>query len=67
MASPQIIARIESEAPLMRQAVLTGADHALAAAGKNLLVNLALLRKATLAGIHSNFTSSVALSLFRTS
>ncbi|MEQ1814545.1 MAG: hypothetical protein ABL860_08885 [Candidatus Nitrotoga sp.] len=58
MASPQIIARTESEEPPMRQAVLTGADHALAVAGKNLLVSLALLREAALARIHGNFTSS---------
>lgn len=58
MASPQVIARIESEVPPIRMAVLIGANHAQAAVKKNLLVNMTLLRETTVKRIHGNSTSS---------
>ena len=62
MASPRIVARIESEEPTMRLAVLIDADNAQAAVIENLLAEVALFGEATVKRIYGDFTSPTSSS-----
>lgn len=62
MASPRIVARIESEEPTMRLAVLIDADNAQAAVIENLLAEVALFGEATVKRIYGDFTSPTSAS-----
>lgn len=62
MASPRIVARIESEEPTMRLAVLIDADNAQATVIENLLAEVALFGEATVKRIYGDFTSPTSAS-----
>lgn len=62
MASPRIVAKIESEEPTMRLAVLIDADNAQAAVIENLLAEVALFGEATVKRIYGDFTSQTSSS-----
>lgn len=62
MASPRIVARIESEEPTMRLAVLIDADNAQATVIENLLAEVALYGEATVKRIYGDFTSPTSAS-----
>ncbi|MBX3630107.1 MAG: NYN domain-containing protein [Nitrosomonas sp.] len=62
MASPRIVAKIESEEPTMRLAVLIDADNAQAAVIENLLAEVALYGEATVKRIYGDFTSPTSAS-----
>ena len=57
MVSPRIIAKIESEEPTLRLAVLIDADNAQAAVIDGLLKEVASLGEATVKRIYGDFTS----------
>jgi hypothetical protein len=58
MASPRLIAKIESEEPAARLAVLIDADNARAAVIEGLLAEIASFGEATVKRIYGDFTSS---------
>jgi len=58
MVSPRLIARIESEEPATRLAVLIDADNAQAAVIEGLLAEIAKFGEATVKRIYGDFTSS---------
>lgn len=62
MASPRIIAKIESEEPTMRLAVLIDADNAQATVIENLLAEVALFGEAIVKRIYGDFTSPTSAS-----
>lgn len=57
MPSPRIVARIESEEPTLRLAVLIDADNAQAAVIEGLLAEIAKFGEATVKRIYGDFTS----------
>jgi uncharacterized LabA/DUF88 family protein len=62
MTSPRIVARIESEEPTMRLAILIDADNAQAAVIENLLAEVARFGEATVKRIYGDFTSPTSSS-----
>src|SRR5690606_41149974 len=62
MASPRIVAKIESGEPTMRLAVLIDADNAQAAVIENLLAEIARFGEATVKRIYGDFTSPMSAS-----
>jgi len=62
MASPRLIAKIESEEPAARLAVLIDADNARAAVIEGLLAEIARFGEATVKRIYGDFTSPNSLS-----
>lgn len=62
MGNPRMIARIESEEPIMRLAVLIDADNAQAAVIENLLAEVARFGEATVKRIYGDFTAPTSSS-----
>ena len=62
MVSPRLIAKIESEEPSMRLAVLIDADNAQAAVIEGLLAEVALFGDASVKRIYGDFTSQASSS-----
>lgn len=62
MPTPRFTAKIETEAPTPRLAVLIDADNAQAAIIENLLLEIASLGEATVKRIHGDFTSPTSAS-----
>ena len=62
MVSPRLIAKIESEEPSLRLAVLIDADNAQAAVIEGLLAEIARFGEATVKRIYGDFTSSASAS-----
>jgi hypothetical protein len=62
MISPRLIAKIESETPALRLAVLIDADNAQAAVIENLLAEIAKFGEATVKRIYGDFTSPASSS-----
>ncbi|MDL2275469.1 NYN domain-containing protein, partial [Desulfosarcina sp. OttesenSCG-928-G10] len=62
MSNPRFTAKIETEAPTPRLAVLIDADNAQAAIIENLLIEIASLGEATVKRIYGDFTSSTSAS-----
>lgn len=62
MASPRIVAKIESEEPTMSLAVLIDADNAQAAVIEGLLAEVARFGEATVKRIYGDFTSPTSAS-----
>jgi len=60
MVSPRLIAKIESEEPSMKLAVLIDADNAQAAVIEGLLAEVARFGEATVKRIYGDFTSSTS-------
>ncbi len=57
MVSPRLVARIESEEPTLRLAVLIDADNAQAAVIEGILAEVAMFGEATVKRIYGDFTS----------
>ena len=57
LASPRLVAKIGSEEPTLRLAVLIDADNAQAAVIEGLLSEIALFGEATVRRIYGDFTS----------
>jgi uncharacterized LabA/DUF88 family protein len=62
MISPRLIAKIESEAPALRLAVLIDADNAQAAVIENLLAEIVKFGEATVKRIYGDFTAQASSS-----
>ncbi len=62
MVSPRLIAKIESEEPALRLAVLIDADNAQAAVIENLLAEIARFGEATVKRIYGDFTAPTSAS-----
>jgi len=62
LVSPRLVAKIESEEPTLRLAVLIDADNAQAAVIKGLLAEIARFGEATVRRIYGDFTSSASSS-----
>jgi uncharacterized LabA/DUF88 family protein len=62
MPQPKIVAKIESEEPTMRLAVLIDADNAQATVIENLLAEIARYGEATVKRIYGDFTSTASSS-----
>lgn len=62
MISPKIIAKIESEDPILRLAVLIDADNAQASVIEGLLAEIATYGEATVKRIYGDFTSQTSSS-----
>lgn len=62
MISPRLVAKIESEEPTMRLAVLIDADNAQAAVIEGLLAEIARFGEATVKRIYGDFTSPTSAS-----
>lgn len=62
MASPRLVAKIESEEPSLRLAVLIDADNAQAAVIEGLLAEIARFGEATVKRIYGDFTSPTSSS-----
>lgn len=62
MASPRLVAKIESEEPSLRLAVLIDADNAQAAVIEGLLAEIARFGEATVKRIYGDFTSPASAS-----
>ncbi len=62
MVSPRLVAKIESEEPTLRLAVLIDADNAQAAVIENLLAEIARFGDATVRRIYGDFTTSTSSS-----
>ncbi len=62
MVSPRLVAKIESEEPTLRLAVLIDADNAQAAVIENLLAEIARFGEATVKRIYGDFTSPASSS-----
>lgn len=62
MPTPRFTAKIETEAPTPRLAVLIDADNAQAAIIENLLSEIASLGEATVRRIYGDFTSPTSAS-----
>jgi hypothetical protein len=62
MVSPRLFAKIESEEPTLRLAVLIDADNAQAAVIKGLLAEIARFGEATVRRIYGDFTASTSSS-----
>ncbi|MCB1862511.1 MAG: NYN domain-containing protein [Gammaproteobacteria bacterium] len=60
MVSPRLVAKIESEEPSLRLAVLIDADNAQAAVIEGLLAEIARFGEATVKRIYGDFTSSAS-------
>jgi len=58
--NPKLVAKIESESPSQRLAVLIDADNAQAAVIEPLLAEIALLGEATVKRIYGDFTASTS-------
>jgi uncharacterized LabA/DUF88 family protein len=62
MVSPRLVAKIESEEPTLRLAVLIDADNAQAAVIEGLLAEIALFGEATVRRIYGDFTAPTSSS-----
>lgn len=62
MVTPKLVAKIESEAPTLRLAVLIDADNAQAAVIEGLLAEIARFGEATVKRIYGDFTSPASAS-----
>jgi hypothetical protein len=62
MVSPRLVAKIESEEPTLRLAVLIDADNAQAAVIENLLAEIARFGEATVKRIYGDFTAPTSAS-----
>jgi len=62
MVSPKIVAKIESEEPTLRLAVLIDADNAQAAVIEGLLAEIARFGEATVKRIYGDFTAPTSAS-----
>ena len=62
MVSPRLVAKIESEEPTLRLAVLIDADNAQAAVIEGLLAEIARFGEATVRRIYGDFTASTSAS-----
>jgi len=62
MVSPRLVAKIESEEPALRLAVLIDADNAQAAVIENLLAEIARFGEATVKRIYGDFTAPTSAS-----
>lgn len=62
MVTPKLVAKIESEAPTLRLAVLIDADNAQAAVIEGLLAEIACFGEATVKRIYGDFTSAASAS-----
>ena len=62
MVSPRLVAKIESEEPTLRLAVLIDADNAQAAVIENLLAEIARFGEATVRRIYGDFTAPTSAS-----
>jgi len=62
MVSPRLVAKIESEEPTLRLAVLIDADNAQAAVIEGLLAEIARFGEATVKRIYGDFTASTSAS-----
>ena len=62
MASPRLVAKLESEEPSLRLAVLIDADNAQAAVIEGLLAEIARFGEATVKRIYGDFTASTSSS-----